>query len=118
MSALHEALGELPDAVFADLLEGDDAYRLVLDMPGVTAEGLSVAVTGSQITLEAERAKDVPPDATYVSEERALFLDTEVPLPPAVAPEEATATIADGVLTMHLPKLSRDETVGIPVEDA
>jgi len=38
MSALRDALRELPDAVFADLLESDEAYRLVLDVPGVTAD--------------------------------------------------------------------------------
>jgi HSP20 family molecular chaperone IbpA len=118
MPGLHEALGELPDAVFADLLEGDDAYRLVLDLPGVTADGLAIELSGSQLAIEAERAKDIPADATYVSEERALFLDTEVPLPPDVAGTDATAEIADGVLTLHLPKVSRDTRTSIPVEDA
>ena len=44
MSALRDALRDLPDAVFADLLESDDAYLLVIDLPGATAETVDVRV--------------------------------------------------------------------------
>ncbi|MEF8839716.1 MAG: Hsp20/alpha crystallin family protein, partial [Haloarculaceae archaeon] len=44
MSALRDALGELPDAVFADLLEGEDAYLVVLDVPGAAPDSLEVSV--------------------------------------------------------------------------
>ena len=84
MSALREALGNLPEAVFADLLESDEAYRVVLDLPGVTADTVDVTAEGGRLRIEARRDKDVPTAFRYVTEERSLFLDTELPLPPTV----------------------------------
>ena len=117
MSALREALRELPDAVFADLLEGDDAYLLVLDLPGVTAESVDLSVGRGRLTIEARRTKDLPTEFRYVREDRPLFLDAEVPLPPDATGTEATARMHRGVLEVELSK--RESTGGrsIPVED-
>jgi len=118
MSGLREALRELPDAVFADLLESDDAYMLVLDLPGVRAEGVDLSVGRGRLTVEARRAKDLPAEFRYVSEDRPLFLDLDVPLPPDATGDEASARVRRGVLEVELPK--RESTGGktIPVEDA
>jgi HSP20 family molecular chaperone IbpA len=118
MSGLREALRELPDAVFADLLESDDAYMLVLDLPGVTAESVDLSASRGRLVIEARRAKDLPAAFRYVREDRPLFLDAEVPLPPDATGEEASARMERGVLEVTLPK--RESTSGrpIPVEDA
>mgnify|MGYP002762804981 CR=1 FL=1 len=118
MSGLREALRELPDAVFADLLESDEAYLLVLDLPGVTADGVDLSVGRGRLTVEARRAKDLPGEFRYVNEDRPLFLDVEVPLPPDATGEDATARVKRGVLKVELPK--RESTTGrtVPVEDA
>ena len=44
MSALRDALRDLSEDVFFDLLESEDAYLLVLDVPGVSAESLDLAI--------------------------------------------------------------------------
>jgi len=118
MSGLREALRELPDAVFADLLESDDAYLLVLDLPGVTAEGVDLSAGRGRVTIEARRAKDLPAEFRYVREDRPLFLDVEVPLPPDATGEEASATVRRGVLEVELPKRETTGGRSIPVEDA
>ena len=79
MSALRDALRDLPEAVFADVLESDDVYLLVVDVPGVTAETVEASVDGSKLRVEARREKDVPVEFDYVEEERSLFLDVELP---------------------------------------
>jgi len=58
MSALREALGSLPDAVFADVLESEEGYLLVLDLPGVTADTLDVTVEAGRLIIEGQRSKD------------------------------------------------------------
>ena len=60
MSALRDALRELPDAVFADLLESDDAYLLVLDLPGVTGDTVELRIEKGRLVIEARREKDLP----------------------------------------------------------
>jgi len=114
MSAIREALGNLPDAVFADLLVSDDAYLFVVDVPGVTRETIDVRVEDSHLVVEARRAKETPSEFRYVTEERSLFLDVDVPLPPD-AGEEGSASVEHGVLEVRVPR--RGAPHDIPIED-
>ncbi|MFP9191822.1 Hsp20/alpha crystallin family protein [Natronosalvus vescus] len=111
MSALRDALGDLSDAVFFDLLESEDAYLLVVDVPGVSAETIDVAVENGRITIEARREKDLPGEYHYLEENRSLFLDVDLPLPNDATEAKAEATVDRGVLELILPKRSAaDET--------
>jgi HSP20 family molecular chaperone IbpA len=115
MSALRDALRDLPDAVFADLLESDDAYLLVVDLPGVTADTVDVAVEGSKLQIEARREKNLPAEFQYRTEDRSLFLDADLPLPPDATDAGADATVDRGVLELRLPKRGT-ETTGTSIE--
>jgi len=116
MSALREAMRELPDAVFADLLESDDAYLLVIDLPGVNDETVDVGVNDGRLEIEARREKDVPMEYSYLQEERSLFLDADLPLPPDATGADAEATIDRGVLEIRLPKREAAPEREIPIE--
>jgi HSP20 family molecular chaperone IbpA len=116
MSALREAMRELPDAVFADLLESDDAYLLVVDLPGASDETVDVSIADGRLEIEARREKDVPMDFSYLQEERSLFLDADLPLPPDATGAAAEATIDRGVLELRLPKRDASPEQEIPVE--
>jgi HSP20 family molecular chaperone IbpA len=113
MSALREALGNLPDAVFADVFESDEEYLFVVDLPGVTRETADVRVADGRLSIEARREKETPPEFRYVSEDRSLFLDVELPLPPD-ATEEGEASMDAGVLEVRVPK--RSAPTEIPIE--
>jgi len=117
MSALREALRDLPDAVFADLLESEDAYLLVIDLPGVRGETVDATVDDGRLAIEARREKDVPAGFRYRSEDRALFLDLEVPLPPDATGRGAEAEMEQGVLELRLPKEGESEATTIPVDE-
>jgi HSP20 family protein len=116
MSALREALRDLPDAVFADLLESDEAYLVVLDLPGTTSETVDAAVEDGTLRIEARREKAVPSSFRYVTEERSLFLDVDVPVPADVADEHCEASLDRGVLEVRLPKQTASATT-IPVQE-
>jgi HSP20 family molecular chaperone IbpA len=118
MSALRDALRELPEAVFADLLESDDAYLLVVDLPGATSETVDVRVEKGRLRIEARREKALPASFEYVREDRPLFLDVELPLPPDATGASAEGTIERGVLELRLPKYEAAPEQSIPVEDA
>ncbi|MFC6835061.1 Hsp20/alpha crystallin family protein [Halomarina ordinaria] len=117
MSALRDALQDLPDAVFADLLESDDAYLVVVDLPGATADTVDARVDEGTLRLEVQRAKDLPDEFRYLSEDRSLFLDAELRLPPDATGNGAEATIERGVLELTLPKTSAAPDEPIPVRD-
>lgn len=118
MSALRDALRDLPETVFADLLESEDAYLLVIDLPGATAETVDVSVSAGRLQIEARREKDLPREFRYVKEERALFLDAELPLPPDATGADADGTVSRGVLELHLPKAGATPETVVPIEDA
>jgi HSP20 family molecular chaperone IbpA len=118
MSALRDALRDLPDAVFADLLESDEGYVLVVDLPGATAETTEVLVEDGRIDIEGRREKAVPEGFEYVREDRPLFLDAELPLPSDADGAGADAEIDRGVLKISVPKRESDVSRTIPVDDA
>lgn len=116
MSALREAVQDLPDAVFADVMESEDAYLLVIDVPGATADTVDASVDGTRLRVEARRAKDVPAGFEFVEEERSLFLDVELPLPPDATDADARGTVERGVLELRLPKARITSGTSIPIE--
>jgi len=97
-------VGRLPEAAAIDVFEGDTALRFVVDLPGVTAETLTVRGEHHRLQIEARRAKPYEADEEYVREERGLYLDTTLPVPPAFDPTAASAHLADGVLTVTVPE--------------
>ena len=117
MSALREAMSELPDAVFVDLLESDDAYLLVVDLPGVTAETLEITAKAGRLVIEARREKPHDPSYRYRREDRSLFLDAELPLPPDARGAEASASIDRGVLEVTVPKRTATESTTIEIDE-
>lgn len=118
MSALRDTFRDLPETVFADLLESEDAYLIVMDLPGATADTVDVGVSAGRLQIEARREKDLPTEFRYVEEDRALFLDAELPLPPDATGADAEGTMHRGVLELHLPKAGATPGNTVPISDA
>lgn len=118
MSALREALRDLPDAVFADVLESDEAYLFVLDLPGVDSETLDVSVEKGRLIIEGQRTKAVPREFRFVREDRSVFLDVELPLPPDATGQGAEGSVERGVLELRLPKATAAPSTTIPIDEA
>ena len=115
---MRDALRDLPEAVFADVLENDEEYLFVIDLPGTTPETVNISAEGSLLRIEARRDKDVSREFRFLSEERSLFLDIDLPLPPTADPQAASATISRGVLELTVPKHTATESATIPVSEA
>jgi len=112
-----EDLRGLPRAAAADLFERDDAYLLVIDLPGATAATTEITVEDGRLEIDAQREKAVPEGFRYQREKRSLFIDIELPLPPDVSTGDATATIETGVLELELPRVNGEDGTTIPIED-
>lgn len=116
MSVLRDALRELPDAVFADLLESETAYLLVIDVPGATSEDIEATVTHGTLHVEASRSKTVPAGYEAVSAERSSTVSVDLPVPTDATGRDADASLERGVLELRLPKESESSSQTIPVE--
>lgn len=117
MKQLRSALRGLPPDTYADLLESEDAYLIVIDIPGATADSTDVRARNGLLLVEARRDKDVPEDFRYRREDRRSFIDIEIPLPPDAVPSEASARAERGVLEVSVPKRWSTGVRSIPVED-
>jgi len=115
MSALREALRDLPEPVYADLLESDEAYMLVVDLPGATADTVDARVERGRLFIEARREKGFPAEYEYVEEDRSLFLDAELPLPPDSSGNGAEGSVERGVLELRVPKQTAAPSTTIPI---
>ncbi len=114
---------ELAEETFAplsDIYEIDDELVLVAEAPGATREDISVRVDKGVLTVEGNAKFDVPGEEyarTYVSfcpgqYFRAFALSDEIDR------EKITASVANGLLTVHLPKAEAAQSRKIEIKVA
>lgn len=104
MPALRDAVRTLPSDVFYDLLEGDDEYLLVLDLPGVSPTTLDVTVDDGTLVIDATREHTHPDDYEYVEENRPDSREIRLTLPADRSEPVIETTIDRGVLEVTIPK--------------
>ena len=98
-----------------NIREEDEAYILSALVPGLKAEDLNIQILGDVVSIEGE----------YKAEEEVNYLLSELPqgsfrralrLPAMIQADKVEAKIADGVLTLTLPKAESARPKKIKVE--
>ena len=79
-----------------DLLETENEFRLMADLPGVPADAVDVRFEAGELTLLARRPADRRPAVAY----HRTFRLTD-----SVAADKIAAELKNGVLTLQLPKV-------------
>lgn len=87
----------------AELRDLDDAYRVVIEVPGVAQENLEIAVQGREVVVAGHRDSEPHGDLVFSERPRGPFQRT-LTLPGDVDPERTTAQLVAGLLILHLPK--------------
>lgn len=92
-----------------DLLEADDAYRIHLDMPGMTRDDLKISYQDNELVVSGERTNDRSGEGEeYVRVERSFgHFRRAFTLPRTVDEENISATYDNGVLTINVPKTEK-----------
>jgi len=93
--------------VSTDVLESEDAYRIVFNSPGVTGSDIQVRYLDGGVSLRIDRFRDFHEGYEMLYPGRGVALDGRVDLPEeaAVDADRATATLTDrGTLKVDLPK--------------
>ena len=90
---------------FADIFETDDSLSVVLEMPGVTKDNLTVAIENDVLRVDGriDFGKYEGMEPTY-TEYNVGHYTRSFTLSNKIDPEKITAQLADGVLTLALPK--------------
>ncbi|GBD42579.1 Spore protein SP21 [bacterium HR40] len=89
-----------------DLVETDEEYRVIVELPGVDPSDVTVEVRGDLLVVRGEKKAEQEEKAEnrYVVERRFGRFERCIRLPAAVDLEKAEATYDKGVLTIRLPK--------------
>jgi len=89
-----------------NLYDAGEAYILTAQLPGVSPEEVDLSITGETLTVRGDRRRpDGVSEESYRRQERQFGRWTRtVTLPDRVDGAKVSATFADGVLTVTLPK--------------
>jgi HSP20 family protein len=103
-----------------DVQDHDDHFLIVAEMPGVTKEMMDVKVTETMVEITGENALECDidqMDTAYLCNERTTTnFYRKVPLPKAVVPGDAEASMKMGVLTLRLPKKAVSDETAVSVK--
>jgi HSP20 family protein len=97
-----------------DIAEGETGYIVFAALPGVTADHLDIQARGNTLAIRGERQPDNG-QRWLVREQATAHISRTIALPEEVNAEFASATLADGVLTVTLPKKPAAQPVRIPI---
>lgn len=116
-SFLDEFIHSKGDLINADFnpsvntREGENAYHVEVDLPGVKKEDINVDVKDNIITISGERKtkEEVKKDQYYKVESSYGRFDRSFTLPENVDVENIHAESQDGVLEVIIPKMEKVE---------
>ncbi len=105
LAALHQELAwnGAPLVAELDVAEGDDAYRVLVDLPGVAEKDIEVQCDGITLTIAGERK---PPERGHLYHRERRFgpFSRTIALKSAVDETAMQASYRDGVLEVRLPR--------------
>jgi HSP20 family protein len=103
-------LGVLAGAALpVDVEETDDAFVVELDLPGVRRHDLSIELRERELHVAGEVRQRERTGIVRRSSRRTGAFEHRISLPGDIDPDRVEAALADGVLTVTLPKAHRSQ---------
>jgi HSP20 family protein len=88
-----------------DLLERNEEYVMRADLPGLRREDVEIDVAPDHVVVRGRYAESDTSDTCVVCSERSAgSFERTIPFPGDVRVEDVSASMKDGLLTVHLPK--------------
>jgi HSP20 family protein len=99
-----------------DIEEADDAYVVEADLPGVKRQDVNIELVGNELMVTGEIKERERKGALRRQTRRVGRFDYRVVLPDHVDDDKVEANLADGVLTVRVPKAERAQRRKIEVK--
>ena len=95
----------------AEMEQTEDAVHLKIEVPGMNADDLDVQVTQEAVMIRGERKSESKSEKNGMkrSEFRYGSFSRTIPLPVPVDNNQVKGDYQDGILTLELPKLQKQE---------
>lgn len=95
-----------------DVYQTEESIVLVAPIAGVAESNLEVAITDEVVSIRGTRSQntEVPSDNYFVQECYWGSFSRSYVLPVAIDPDNAAATLRDGILTIRIPRVEKSKT--------
>jgi HSP20 family protein len=90
-----------------DIEEEDDAYVIEADVPGVRPEDVDIELVGNELTISGRIEERERKGVVRRRTRRTGRFEFRVTLPDQVDPDKVEAKLAEGVLTVRVPKTEK-----------
>lgn len=100
-----------------DIYEEEDQLVIKTELPGIDKKDLDITLEGDRLTIKAEKKEEVKEDTTHHTRERYYGqYSRSVRLPYPVKEDSISATFANGVLELRIPKAEEIKAKRIEVK--
>lgn len=86
-----------------NIIETEEGLTLTADIPGASRETLDINVEKGILTINAQVSRNMPGNPAYREFELANYY-RQFSIPESLAHDKATADLANGILTLKVPK--------------
>lgn len=101
----------------ADVIENDDAFVIILEIPGAVKDKIFLAVEGDRLLLKAPMPKPLPGAVNFLLRESPPKVYVRAfKLGDGIDRKKITAKFEDGVLTVTLTKLDEAKPKTITIQ--
>lgn len=101
----------------ADVAETEDAYVVDIELPGVRRKDVDVELRGDELVVTGELKERERKGLLRRSTRRVGAFEYRVALPGALREEGVEATLANGVLTVRVPKAEHTRATKITITE-
>lgn len=89
-----------------NIIETEEGLTLTADIPGASKDALEINVEKGILTISAPLAWKIPGNSTYTEFELASYY-RQFSIPESLDHQKAKATLANGILTLVVPKAEK-----------
>jgi HSP20 family protein len=101
----------------ADVLDDGESYQIILEMPGVTQEGLTIKLEAKELVVQGERnAYEKDARLLHAGRSHGTKLEKRFSLGEDIDRAAVTAHLENGLLTITLPRRAEVKARSIEVE--
>ena len=87
-----------------DIIEEDDSYRVMADMPGINEKDIEITCGHNYLTVSAKREHTHKDKKHHAQERYYGAMQRTISLPDDVNTDNIQAKYQNGVLALHIPK--------------